>query len=104
MTIAARTTGTVVPLVRPAHRHPALPSATRSARLHAWSESWADEPLPHLPDLPPDLAAALPEAIGQPGATWLPAIPARSWRRSRPWRRAAASICRTGLRWNSISR
>jgi hypothetical protein len=65
MTIAARTTGTVVPLVRPAHRPPALPSATRSTRLHAWSESWADEPLPHLPDLPPDLAAALPEAIGQ---------------------------------------
>ena len=65
MTIAARTTGTVVPLTRPAHRPPALPSATRSARLHAWSESWADEPLPHLPELPPDLAAALPEAIGQ---------------------------------------
>ena len=65
MTIAARTTGTVVPLVRPAHRPPALLNATRSARLHAWSESWAGEPLPHLPDLPPDLAAALPEAIGQ---------------------------------------
>jgi hypothetical protein len=41
---------------------------------------------------------------GRPGATWLPAIPARSWQRSRPWRRAAASICRTGSPWNSTSR
>jgi len=66
MTIAARTTGTVVSLARPAaHRPPASPSATRSARLHAWSESWADEPLPHLPDIPPDLRDALPEAVAQ---------------------------------------
>lgn len=65
MTMTARATGTVVPLSRPAPRPPALPTATRNARLHAWSESWAGEPLPHLPDLPPDLAAALPEAIGQ---------------------------------------
>jgi hypothetical protein len=34
-------------------------------RLLAWSESWVDEPLPHLPDIPADLAAALPAAIAQ---------------------------------------
>jgi hypothetical protein len=31
----------------------------------SWSESWREEPGVHLPDLPPELAAALPEAIGQ---------------------------------------
>ena len=65
MTMAARTEGTVVSLARPAHAHPALPSATRITRLLAWSESWADEPLPHLPDIPPDLVAVLPVAVAQ---------------------------------------
>jgi hypothetical protein len=67
MTMAARTEGTVVSLARPAHAHPApaLPNATPITRLLAWSESWADEPLPHLPDIPPDLVAALPVAVAQ---------------------------------------
>jgi hypothetical protein len=42
-----------------------LPNATPITRLLAWSESWADEPLPHLPDIPPDLVAALPVAVAQ---------------------------------------
>ena len=67
MTMAARTERTVVSLARPAHAHPApaLPNATQLTRLLAWSESWADEPLPHLPDIPPDLVAALPVAVAQ---------------------------------------
>ena len=67
MTLPARNTGTVVPLARPAHRPPVptSPSATPSARLLAWSESWADEPAVHLPDLPPGLEAALPDALAQ---------------------------------------
>jgi hypothetical protein len=44
---------------------PALPNATMLTRLHAWSASWADEPVIHLPELPDDLVAALPGAIEQ---------------------------------------
>ena len=54
---------TVVPISRPERWNglAVSPNRTQVERLHAWSESWADEPLPHLPDLPPDLARELRE-------------------------------------------
>lgn len=56
---------TVVPISRPERWNglAVSPNRTQVERLHAWSESWADEPLPHLPDLPPDLVDCLPEAV-----------------------------------------
>ena len=61
---------------RPRHRDrgSAFPSRTPSSGLAdrnaeraaaCLERILAGEPLPHLPDLPPDLAAALPEAIGE---------------------------------------
>jgi hypothetical protein len=67
MTIAIRTHATVVTLPRPSRASPlqTLPDSTPTARLIAWSESWEDEPLPHLPEIPPELVDALPAALEQ---------------------------------------
>jgi hypothetical protein len=67
MMIAARTQATVVTLPRPDRASPpqTLLDSMPTARLIAWSESWADEPLPHLPEFPPELVDALPGALDQ---------------------------------------
>jgi hypothetical protein len=63
--IASPTAPMPVPMPARLITAPALPNATMLTRLHAWSASWADEPVIHLPELPDDLVAALPGAIEQ---------------------------------------
>lgn len=69
---------TVVRIPRPGARSdPARsPNGMQVERLHAWSESWADEPLPHLPELPPDLIDCLPEAVRHAREALAPGDPA----------------------------
>ena len=51
-------------------------SATLRQRIECWSESWAGEPAITLPDLPPELAEALPEAIEEAKREMAPGDPA----------------------------
>jgi hypothetical protein len=65
-TSVAPPTGSALQISRP----------TRPAqRLSAWSDSWADEPMLHLPDLPPEMAAVLPLEIDRLRADLAPGDP-----------------------------
>jgi hypothetical protein len=50
-------------------------SGTLRQRIECWSDSWAGEPAITLPDLPPELAAALPEAIEEAKREMAPSDP-----------------------------
>ena len=102
MTMAARTAGAVVSLVPP----PIRLRPCRAQRRHAAAcleQSWADEPLPHLPDIPPDLVAALPGPSGRPGGP----DPWRSGRILAALTTLASRrgfLCRTASRWKWMSK
>jgi hypothetical protein len=51
-------------------------SETLRQRIECWSDSWAGEPAITLPDLPPELAEALPEAIEEAKREMAPGDPA----------------------------
>jgi hypothetical protein len=46
-------------------RTPSLPTTIGNARLPAWIESWADDPLVHMPDIPAEVFDTLPSLIAQ---------------------------------------
>jgi len=50
-------------------------SETLRQRIECWSDSWAGEPAITLPDLPPELAEALPEAIEEAKREMAPGDP-----------------------------
>jgi hypothetical protein len=62
---ARQTPGTVVQLTRPPQSAAHLPMPTTSVRLPAWTDSWADEPAIHLPDMPAEIIDQLPAAVAQ---------------------------------------
>src|SRR3954454_25281648 len=65
MKTARQNPGTVVQLTRPPHPAAHLPMPTAGVRLPAWTDSWADEPAIHLPDMPADIIDSLPAAVAQ---------------------------------------
>ena len=69
---ARQTPGTVVQLTRPSQPAAHLPMPTTGARLPAWTNSWADEPAIHLPDMPAEIIDRLPAAVAQARADLAP--------------------------------
>src|SRR3954451_19596024 len=65
MKTARQNPGTVVQLTRPPHPAAHLPMPTPGVRLPAWTDSWADEPAIHLPDMPAEIIDSLPVAVAQ---------------------------------------
>jgi hypothetical protein len=57
--------GTVVQLTRPSQPAVHSPTTTGAVRLPAWTDSWADEPAIHLPDMPAEIVDRLPAAVAQ---------------------------------------
>jgi hypothetical protein len=62
---ARQNPGTVVQLTRLPHPPAHLPTPTTDARLPAWTDSWADEPAIHLPDMPAEIIDRLPACVAQ---------------------------------------
>ena len=52
------------------------PTAIGNGRLPAWTDSWADEPAIHLPDMPAEVVDALPEALARARDDLAPGDPA----------------------------
>ncbi len=62
---ARQNPGTVVQLTRPSQPAVPSPTTTGGVRLPAWTDSWADEPAIHLPDMPAEIVDRLPAAVAQ---------------------------------------
>jgi hypothetical protein len=75
MTTARQNSGTVVPLARPSRTAPHLPTSTTSVRLPAWTDSSADEPGIHMPDMPAEIVEILPAAVAQARSDLAPGDP-----------------------------